>query len=333
LTREGHDFKNILLIHFGQLGDVVLSLPAIAGVRERFPDAKLTIMSGASTRGIIEISGLADEQIAVDRVKMRDGSKVTALGDMYRLVRDLRRRKFDLVIDLHSLYETNLAGWLSGAPTRYFSHRTGRSLQRLSNWHVRAAIEDRSAHHAVRYADAVRPLGIDAAHRTIIVRASADAEERAADVLGRHGLDGSALVGLFLGAGHHSRRWPVEKFVDVAECLAAPDRRVIVLLGPEEREMRNGLQARFGQAATVIEELPLPVFFALLSRLDVLVSGDTGPMHLAAVAGAGIVLLSTKGAPQIFTPLTQKLVNIHDVPFDEIRVDTVVEGVRSLLPE
>jgi ADP-heptose:LPS heptosyltransferase len=83
----------------------------------------------------------------------------------------------------------------------------------------------------------------------------------------------------------------------------------------------------------VIEELPLPVFFALLSRLDVLVSGDTGPMHLAAVAGAGIVLLSTKGAPQIFTPLTEKLVNIHDVPFDEIRVDTVVEGVRSLLPE
>ncbi|MFL6374601.1 MAG: glycosyltransferase family 9 protein, partial [Pyrinomonadaceae bacterium] len=144
---DDREFKNILLFHFGQLGDVVLALPAIRAIRERFAGAKLTIISGLSTGGVIELSGIADEQIAVDRVKMRDGGKLGAVADMVRLAKELRRRRFDLVIDIHSLYETNLLGYLSGAPVRYFAHRDRRSLQWLSNWPVRSPVEDRSSHH------------------------------------------------------------------------------------------------------------------------------------------------------------------------------------------
>ncbi|HTH51457.1 MAG TPA: glycosyltransferase family 9 protein [Pyrinomonadaceae bacterium] len=332
MASEHREFKNILLIHFGQLGDVVLSLPAIRAVRARFAEAKLTIMSGLSTRGVIEISGLADEQIAVDRVKMRDGGKIAAFGDMFDLVRELRRRKFDLVIDIHSLYETNLTAWLSGAPVRYFAHRDRRSIQRLSNWPVKAEIEDRSAHHTERYAAAVRPLGIEKVGHNFVAKPSSEAEVAAAKVLDRHDSAGKRLIGLFLGAGHPTRRWPVERFVETAKEISG-ECEVLVLLGPEEKDMRSGLQERFGEAATVVEELPLAIFFALLARLDVFVSGDTGPMHLAAIAGAGVVLLSTKGAPPIFTPLTERLVNINDVPFEDITVDRVVTGIRKLLSE
>src|SRR5438132_8802104 len=59
-----------------------------------------------------------DEVLAVDRVAMRDGPVRTALRDMHRLVRDVRRAGFDLVIDFHSFRETNLLTWLSGAPIR-----------------------------------------------------------------------------------------------------------------------------------------------------------------------------------------------------------------------
>ncbi|MBV9242182.1 MAG: hypothetical protein JO314_09260, partial [Acidobacteria bacterium] len=147
MASEQNQFKNILLFHFGQLGDVVLALPVIRAVKEHFAPARLTIMSGLSTRGVIEISGLAEEQIAVDRVRLRDGSKIAAIIEMYGIVRDLRRRQFDLVIDLHSLYETNIMGRLSGAPMRYFAHRERRSIRRFSNWPISAPAEDRSAHH------------------------------------------------------------------------------------------------------------------------------------------------------------------------------------------
>ncbi len=67
--------SNILIINFGQIGDVILSLPALQAVREKFPAAKITAMIGKSGAEIVELSGCADEQIVVDRVKLRDGKK------------------------------------------------------------------------------------------------------------------------------------------------------------------------------------------------------------------------------------------------------------------
>jgi len=332
LAIDHREFNNILLFHFGQLGDVVLALPAIRAIRERFQNSRLTIISGLSTRGVLELSGLADEQIAVDRVELRDGGRLRAIAEMLRIARDLRSRKFDLVIDIHSLYETNLLGYFSEAPMRYFAHRDRRSLQWLSNWPEKAPIENRSAHHFDRYAAAVRPLGIDAVEWHFTSAPHPEAAEAAAAILSNAGVSDSRLIGLFLGAGHETRRWPVDRFVSVAKSLAADDKnRVLVLLGPEERAMRDGLQEKFGKSAIVIEEVPLPVFFAILTKLHVMVSGDTGPMHMAAVAGAGVVLLSTLGAPDIFTPLTENLVNINDLKFEDIGVDRVIAGVNTLL--
>ena len=136
------------------------------------------------------------------------------------------------------------------------------------------------------------------------------------------------MLGLFLGAGHRSRRWDVEKFAKTARLLS--DRKVAVLLGPEERDLRPGLQAKFGDAAALIEELPLDVFFAFLTKLDVIVTGDTGPMHLAAAAGAGIVMLSQAGAPDIFDPLAERLTVLRQTTLDALAPADVAAAVDSL---
>ncbi|MDQ3713209.1 MAG: glycosyltransferase family 9 protein, partial [Acidobacteriota bacterium] len=120
--------QNILIIDFGQIGDVILSLPTLKAVRERFPAAQITAMIGKSGAEIIEISGFVDERITVDRVKLRDGKKLESIKEVLKIVRDVRRRKFDFVIDLHSLYETNLLGYLSGAKHRLYINRENRSL-------------------------------------------------------------------------------------------------------------------------------------------------------------------------------------------------------------
>ncbi len=308
-----------------------MALPAIKAVREKFADAKLTILSGRSTAGLIRLARLADEQIAVDRVALRDGNKVRSVAEILALVKNVRGRKFDLVIDLHSLYETNLLGYLSGAGERLFAHRDRRSLQKLSKYPVEPPVEDRSLHHAKRYAAVVKALGIDAVSPTFVVKPPADSAEAAAEVIERKGLKDKKVIGLFLGAGHRSRRWAVERFAETARLLAAGQNlSVAVLLGPEERDLRPGLQPRFGDAAVVIDELPLDVFFALLSRLDILVTGDTGPMHLAAAAGAGIVMLSQAGAPNIFDPLTERLVVLRESELDALSPEHVVAAVNSL---
>jgi heptosyltransferase-1 len=325
------DPQNILLIHFGQLGDVVLALPTIKAVREKFADAKLTILSGRSTAGLIRLARVADEQIAVDRVALRDGNKVRSVAEILALVKNVRGRKFDLVIDLHSLYETNLLGYLSGARERLFAHRDRRSLQKLAKFPVQPPVEDRSMHHADRYAGVVKALGVTDVERLVRIQPPADAEKAAIEILKVKNLAAGELVGLFLGAGHRSRRWGVEKFIETARLLS--DRKVAVLLGPEERDLRSGLQAKFGDDAIVVQELPIDVFFALLTKLDVMVTGDTGPMHLAAAAGAGIVMLSQAGAPNIFDPLAERLVVLNGTTLDALSPEAVLAAVNSLSPK
>lgn len=322
------DPQKILLIHFGQLGDVVLGLPAIRAVREHFPKANLTVLSGRSTTGLLKLANVADDLIAVDRVALRDGNPLKSIAEILRFVREIRAYDFDLVIDLHSLYETNLLGYLSGAKQRLFANRDRRSIDRLSNYPIKPPREDRSLHHTDRYLAVIEALGIGDADRRVTLDPGPEAQRAADDVLKDLDLEQRPLLGLFLGAGHHTRRWPIENFAAVARDLSS-DFRVLVLLGPEERELRRELHNTF-TSGRVVPELPLDVFVAVLSRLAVLVSGDTGPMHLGAAAGAGIVLLSRKGAPNIFHPLTRRLAVLDHCDLADIRVAEVVNSVRDL---
>src|SRR5215213_7682321 len=159
--------RNILVIDFGQLGDVILSLPALGAIRRRFPRARLTVAVGGAAAAVVELAGVADEALAVDRVALRDGPKHLSVLQIGRLVLDVRRRKFDFVVDLHSLSETNLLGFLSGAGRRLYARRPGRSLDFLSNFHPKPPVEDNSpTKHAIdRYLDVLIPLGIRDAPR------------------------------------------------------------------------------------------------------------------------------------------------------------------------
>ena len=120
--------RNILVLDFGQLGDVVLSLPALAAIRKRFPQARITVAGGSAAALVVEMSGSADRTLAIDRVSLRDGPKLESLKRLASLVAEVRRARYDLAIDLHSLSESNLLAWLSGARERVFAQRGGRSL-------------------------------------------------------------------------------------------------------------------------------------------------------------------------------------------------------------
>src|SRR6267378_6712026 len=170
---------NILVIDFGQLGDVVLSLPALRAIRERFPHARITVVVGKPGAEVVTLSGYANETLGVDRVSLRDGPKLISIARILKLVKEVRRARFDFVIDLHSLSETNLLGFLSGAPKRLFSRRPGRSLDYLANFHPRPPVETdhRKRHLIDRYLDVLIPLGIQKAERlpTLKTRVSDDA--------------------------------------------------------------------------------------------------------------------------------------------------------------
>jgi ADP-heptose:LPS heptosyltransferase len=323
--------QNILVIDFGQLGDVVLSLPALAAIRRKFPNAKITAAVGKSCATVIDLANVADEKIIVDRVELRDGAKLTSVFKVARLVQDVRARKFDFVIDLHSLRETNILGFLSGAPKRLYAERESRSLDFLSN--LRPAPEDKSKHATDRYLDVLKPLKIENLERRPKLFPRGDDLQKIEKLWQKRRLEG-LVVGLFPGAGHPSRRWSLENFAGLADFLSRNDNlKIAVFLGPEEKSWANDVRRLFPKNAQILDDLSLPETVAALSRLSVFVSNDTGPAHLAAAVGIPLVVLLNDVAPEnyVFMPRAMHLRGLGGKRIGEIEIEQVYDAVREML--
>lgn len=326
--------QNILIISFGQIGDVILSLPAFKAVRERFPAARITALVGKSGAEIVEISGFADEKIVVDRVKLRDGNKLISIKEIFKISKDVRRRKFDFIIDLHSLYETNLLGFLSGAPRRLYANRKNRSLDFLGNFSPKPPREDKSKHLTEHYLSILKmPLGIENAKPFAEVHPRKSDLETIEAILRNYNVaDDKKLVGLFPGAGHASRRWRLENFAHLAAKIASnKSLQPIVFLGPEEKDLRAEVVEKFPADAIVLDNLTLLEFAAALSKLQVLISNDTGAIHIGAIVGTSIVLILDCAAPLTYLPLTEKLRVVRSGNLDEITVQEVFAAAAEIL--
>jgi heptosyltransferase I len=329
------DPRNILVIDFGQLGDVVMSLPALSAIRARFPHARITVAVGKPGAEVIEMSGCADATISVDRVGLRDGFKPLSVVRVFQVVKDVRSRKFDFVIDLHSLSETNLLGFLSGARKRLFARRPGRSLDFLASFDRQPPIDKNEPrqHLVDRYLDVLVPLGINNPPRVPRLMPRAE-DNRAIDAMLRKSKaeTGVPLVGLFPGAGHPGRCWPLERFAQLADFLIRNDKvRPIIFLGPEERHMAPQMRALFPSPCVILDRLSIPQLAAAQARLAVFVSNDTGPAHLAAAVGTPIVVLIDVPTPHAYVPLGKSQRLMFSESITAIEVEEVYASTRELL--
>lgn len=330
------DPQNILVIDFGQLGDVVLSLPALHAIRAKFPHARITVAVGKPGKQVVEMSNAADETLVVDRVSLRDGSKPLSVWRIARLVKEVRARRFDFVIDLHSLSETNLLGFLSGAPQRLYGRRPTRSLDFLSNFRPRPAVEDRSKHAVDRYLDVIAPLGLIETGMSRVPRLRTRAEDvRAVDELLRKERAGTdaPLVGMFPGAGHPSRCWPLARFSELARSLENNDGvRTIVFAGPEERPLVKAMRAEFPRSTIIFDRLSVPQLAAAAARTSVFVSNDTGPMHIAAAVGTPVVILMSEH-PMLdaYVPPGERHQVLHRPTITQITTEDAYAATRTAL--
>jgi ADP-heptose:LPS heptosyltransferase len=313
--------RNILVIHFGQLGDVVLGLPAMKAIRDRFPDARRTAVVGSATAEIVALSGLFDEVIPVDRVRLLKGDKLSSSVEIIRFAFSIRRKGFDFVIDLHSLPETNLLGYFSGARQRLFSRRESRSLDRLSNFVPAPPSEDKTIHLSEYYLRVLQPLGI-----------SGMPEPFRFETSGADKKSERPIVGLNPGAGHASRRWPLEKFIALALMISSSGRAdVEIFLGPEENGMAEEVRGALKENGSVVRGLALKDLADRFARLACFVSNDTGPVHIAAASDTPIVLLLQNAAPDRYLPLARNLTVHRGEHLEDISVETVFNSVMKTL--
>jgi ADP-heptose:LPS heptosyltransferase len=199
------------------------------------------------------------------------------------LRRELAAQKFDVAFDPQGLLKSAFVGWLSGTPRRIgFSRPAGREF---SHWLQTERVRSRAVHMVDRYLELLRPMGIEPPAARFGIKLSEAANSKAVELAGRPEMRNGYAV-LNPGAGWDSKLWPLERFAQVAKYLAARGLPTVVTWGGRrEHAWAEAIVARSDSAAIMAPSTSLLELAALLRQARFVVSGDTGPLHLAAAMG------------------------------------------------
>jgi len=288
-TLRSANFK-ILIIRLDRVGDLVLSLPAIEALRRRFPQARISVMTRPYTKDLLEGHPLIDEVIPYDYQKR--GRHAFGAG-YFRLLREIVKHRFDAAVVLHPGIRSSLIPFLCAIP-----HRIG--YRDVNSWLLTRTVKDErhaGQKHESRYAmDLVSVLGVDPGVPLSLPAIGVDpsARDRISELLQKHGGGPKEkIIALHPGASCPSKRWPKENFRSFAEKILKEFSFRVVLIGAkEEKPAASFIVKDLGsRVLNLAGQLSLKELAALLSRCEVLVSNDSGPVHVAAAVGTRVISL------------------------------------------
>jgi ADP-heptose:LPS heptosyltransferase len=207
------------------------------------------------------------------------------------LRRDLQRGSFDVSLDPQGLTKSGLVAWLSGAKRRLgFAPPQAREI---SPWCQTELVTSHTRHRITQYLELLRSLGLSTWTNNIRygLRVPSDAENAIADFVAQPALRGG-FVAINPGAGWDSKRWPVDRFAEVARDLAGHGiKSVVTWGGREEESWAKTIVEQSRGAAIQAPPTSLPQLAALLKHARLFVGSDTGPLHMAAALGVPSVAL------------------------------------------
>ena len=283
--------ERVCLIKPSSLGDVVHALPVLSALRATWPKAHLAWVVNRGLRGLLDGHPHLDELIPFDRGSVGLGPR--GVSAFLRFATELRRKRFDLAIDLQGLFRSGLMTAATGARVR-----VGLASAREGATHFYThRVPTTSATHAVdKLMEVARAFGGDP-RPSFAPSISAEDRAWAAGVL--RGVASPRLI-VNVGARWLTKRWPPAQFAEVA-ALAARDRGAgLVAVGaPEDAALVADLIERLG-AIPILDlagRTNLSQLAAVMEAADCVLSNDTGPLHLAAATGVPDVGVYTCTSP------------------------------------
>ena len=305
--------RSVIAFRLERIGDLLMTLPALAELRAAAPSAEIDLVVGSWNADLARaIPGIHAVEV-LDARWLARGARGQTVGAMVRAARRWTDRRYDVAVNFEPDIRSNLVTAAAGARfTAGFASGGGGPLLDLS------LPFDTSAHtsdNLVALTRAVTRGWSDApaaADGRLLI--PADERERAAGRLA--GLR-PPIVAMHVSGGRPIKQWPVERFADVGRWLVNQRHASLVLTGGSEDRASNALVCTqiHPVPALDVSGLSLVEAAAILERCDLIVTGDTGPMHLAHAVGTPVVAIFGPSDPQRYAPrgVRDRLVRI-DLP-------------------
>lgn len=329
-VNPGREAKNVLVIKLSALGDFVLSLGAMKAVREHHPSARITLLTTPPFEAFAKLCPYVDD---VETDGRPDGMKATAA-----LIQRIRKADYDIVYDFQT----------SGRTRNYFT-----ALQKMgkaplwSGHNEKAAFfhdngERKTMHSIDRLAEQLEVAGVAPDGRWIGGTAPFPDLSWVGPLLGNpprlqpayFGLEKPYML-LIPGASAHreAKRWPAEKYAELANRIASAGVTPVIIGGTAEGQLAHAIVKAEPRVKSIVTRTDLFQIVTLAENALFVVGNDTGPMHMATLAGApGIALFAlNESNPDHAAPRGPNAVIINSAPtLADLSVDDVWQSVRAL---
>ncbi len=300
--------NRILIVKLSSLGDIVHALPTVNALRDRFPQAHIAWLVDAAWREILDGVAAVDEVLInplPSGKTFRFRRDIGRLGEYWRGMQAMRlellARQFDAALDLHGLFRSAIWCKWSGAPVRVGLRDNVHEFNYLFLTH---RVPSAGRHAVERMLGVAQHFGADVTNPRFGYQPPPAAQQFAEEFLVGNGLRAVPLIGINAGASRPTNRWGTDKFAAVADALAQDIGGRIILFGaPSDVPRTHEIASRMKEPPLVAAgQTTLSQLAALLQRCTLLVSGDTGPMHLATAVGTPVVALFGPAAPWLTGP-------------------------------
>ena len=302
-------FKKILIRSVNWIGDAVMTLPAIGVIREYFPQAEITVLANPLVSQVFKHHDWVDKVITFDRNGLHKG-----LFGRIRLASEIRQHAFDLVIIMPNSLDGAIVPWLAGIPVRLGKKSDGRSLLLTHGFPV--SLQPEAVHQSRNYLAMLRYFGITGSENEQRLQTSVDEDRKIACRLAEAGInDSDFVIGINPGATYGAaKRWYPDRFAAVARRLSSEiGARVIITGGPGETAIAADIEQDLaGNCLNLAGKTSVRELMALLKRCNLLITNDSGPMHLAAAFGVPLVAIFGSTDHSTTFPLSDKAVVVRE---------------------
>lgn len=262
------DIRRILVIKSRGLGDVITSTPVITNLRLNFPKAYISFLTEKIPSEVLAKNKYLDEIIIFKRG--------ASFFEDRNLIRKLRSKRFDLVIDLFGNFRTALITYLTNSPNRVgFAYRVRKYFYTIR-------IEPINPVYVVDFnLSLLRGIGMNMYTDRMHIPVNREDEDFANDFLTKYAVGSKKRVGIFPGGSYATKRWEEDRFALLSDRLVELGHRVFLFGGKSDYKVLNKIMAKMGRKPISIKDLPLMKFSAIVKNMNLFITNDTGPKYIA----------------------------------------------------
>lgn len=342
------DYKKILCIRLDTMGDVIMTTPALRALKETFPQSNLTILTSSNGSRITPYISFLDKTIVYDAPWVKNKSK-RKFGD---IVNEIKRNSFDCAIIFTNFSQNPLPAallaFLANIPER-ISYCRENPYNLLTTWIPDTEPFSKIKHGVQRQVDLVAAIGATAKNTYLHLDLHAESKKSLLRKLSKTKIQTTKpIIVVHPGASEKKRQFPIAFFAKVSRSLLKIGFEVIVTGTREEKSLLLFINRYCSHQTISLSSLSIGELIALINISSVLISNNTGPVHIASAMHTPVIVLYAATNPEhtpwkvphevfyfpvdkIFQSKNQLLQYIPPFPIKDFDVGDVIQAVKSLL--